>query len=125
MAIVVAVALQLWGIYRPTPPPSEPGLPHLDKVFHAGSFALPVILLLLLIGRIHLLVVAVFALHAVISEVIQAAFYTQRAGDPTDTLADLIGTALGVAIFALIARRRPVPRAAAKPRPRGPGGGDG
>lgn len=113
----LAVAAQLWGLYRVAGPPSAPWFPHADKLQHAVGFGLPVALLLLALGlragehpprlsRPALgLVVAVFAAHAVTSEVVQHLFYASRSGDPLDVLADLVGVALGTGL-ALGALRR-------------------
>jgi VanZ family protein len=43
-------------------------------------------------------VVAVFAAHGVVSELVQHLFYTTRSGDPFDVLADWTGTALGAVV---------------------------
>jgi VanZ family protein len=106
IASVVAVALQLWGVYRPTPPPGDPLFPHFDKVLHAVGFALPVLLLLLLLERWSGWVLGTFAGHAVVSEVIQSAFYRRRSGDPLDVLADLVGVGIGAAVFGMTRRAR-------------------
>ena len=106
----LAVTAQLWGLYRVAGPPTAPWFPHVDKLQHAAGFALPVALLLLALGlraaeRSHRLsrrtvgvVLAVFAVHAVLSEVVQHRFYASRTGDPVDVLADLLGVVLGAAL---------------------------
>ena len=113
----LAIVAQLWGLYRVAGPPSAPWFPHADKLQHAVGFGLPVALLLLALGLRALeqpprlsrlapgLVVAVSAVHAVTSEVVQHRFYVSRSGDPLDVLADLVGVALGAAL-ALGALRR-------------------
>ena len=113
----LAVIAQLWGLYRVPGPPSGPWFPHADKLQHVVGFALPVALLLLALGlraaeRLHRLsrpalgtVVAVFAVHAVLSEVAQHRFYASRTGDPLDVLADLVGVALGAALALDLLRR--------------------
>lgn len=68
-------------------------IPYLDKVVHAVIFGVPVWLLGRLTGRVWL-VAGAFALHAVISELIQLWFVPNRSGDPLDALADLIGIAI-------------------------------
>ena len=55
------------------------------------------------------LVVALFVLHAGVSEVVQGELYTTRSGDPLDALADVVGTALGLAAYVLLVRRRVAP----------------
>ena len=50
-------------------------------------------------------VVAVFAAHAVVSELVQHTFYTGRTGDPLDVLADGVGTAVGALVGSAVLRR--------------------
>jgi hypothetical protein len=116
---VLALAGQLYGLYRVTGPPTPPWFPQADKLEHALGFALPAALVLLTLdvrararrragepsGGRAVLVAAVFAAHAVLSELIQHAFYRHRTGDPFDVLADCTGVALGVGT-ALVLRRR-------------------
>jgi VanZ family protein len=114
LGAVVAVLLQLWGLYRVAGPPQPSWFRFADKVEHAVSFALPVLLILLagaLRGRfgrqwpdtrMDVLVVAIFAAHAVVSEVIQHVWYRYRTGDPLDVLADWVGIAVGFLLFRLI-----------------------
>jgi VanZ family protein len=128
----LAVAAQLWGLYRVVGPPDSPWFPHADKLQHAAGFAVPVALLLLALGlraidlsqrltrRALVVVVAVFAAHAVVSEVVQHQLYARRTGDVLDVLADLAGVVLGT-VLALGALRRWPPsgepsRRAAEPR---------
>jgi VanZ family protein len=116
-AALLAVALQLWGLYRVAGPPQPAWFPHADKAEHAIGFALPVLLILLTVTlrgsewqwpspRTSALVVGVFAAHAVLSEMIQHLWYRYRTGDPADVLADLAGIAVGVLLFRLIVQRR-------------------
>ena len=103
----VALALQLWGLYRSSEPPGGSWFPGADKVLHGVSFALPVILIPLAYAlrrravggrpRIRVLVAVgwLFVVHAVVSELIQHAFYPGRAGDPLDVLADWSGIVVG------------------------------
>ncbi|WP_375426567.1 VanZ family protein [uncultured Friedmanniella sp.] len=118
---VLALAGQLYGLYRVAGPPTPSGFPQTDKLEHASGFALPTALVLtalvvraqaqtpvrVLSGRTVVRVAAVFATHAVVSELVQHFFYTRRSGDPLDVVADWVGTALGVAV-GLALRRRPV-----------------
>lgn len=124
-AAVVAVAVHLFGLYRPTGPPSPSWFPHADKAEHLLGFGLPVLLLLLAARawvpastgavvrrdrqrhRLGPLVAAVFAAHAVVSELVQHFFYSGRTGDPLDALADLVGVALGWAASRPLAARLP------------------
>jgi VanZ family protein len=106
----LAVVAQLYGVYRVTGPPSPPWFRNADKVEHAVGFALPVALVLVAAGlralsrgcrpteRTRTVVVAVFAAHGVVSELVQHIFYTTRSGDPLDVLADWSGTALGAVV---------------------------
>lgn len=117
LAAALAVGLQLYGLYRPSGPPSDLSLPGLDKVAHMIIFALPVLLVLLGLRRAEALrpgqrakarfwiVPVMFAAHAVISELIQGRFYRHRTGDALDVLADLLGIAVGYGAFMVIQRR--------------------
>ncbi|MET0695384.1 MAG: VanZ family protein [Propionibacteriaceae bacterium] len=105
-----AVAVHLFGLYRPTGPPSPSWFPHIDKAEHLIGFGAPVCLVLLarwrwrrrsgqdLTRRFTGLVVGAFALHALVSEVAQHFFYVHRTGDVLDVLADWTGVALGWAV---------------------------
>jgi VanZ family protein len=116
---IIAVLLQLWGLYRVAGPPQPPWFPFADKVEHAVGFALPVLLILLAIasrGAVSwqwpnmrtgvLLVVAIFAAHGVVSELVQHQWYRYRTGDPLDVLADWVGIAVGMLLIRLILLRR-------------------
>jgi hypothetical protein len=128
-ATALAVALQLWGLYAPAPSSGTEWFPDADKVAHAVGFGLPVALIMLadmlrrrsrgLPPRARVLVVAIWvsAAHAVVSELIQHAFYTNRHGDPLDLLADWSGiaiaamlTGLGIGLRRTSARRPQLPR---------------
>jgi VanZ family protein len=114
---VVATLLQLWGLYRVIGPSQVPWIPYPDKVAHIVGFALPVMLILLAVAlrhplgarrpslRIGALVVALFAAHAVVSELIQHVWYQYRTGDPLDVIADWIGIAAGAALVRLMVLR--------------------
>ena len=114
----VALLLQLWGLYRVAGPPQPSWFRFPDKVEHAAGFALPVLLILLAAAlhgrpgwqwpgtRTSVLVVAIFAAHAVVSELIQHLWYRYRTGDPLDVLADCVGIAVGFLLFRLIFLRR-------------------
>ncbi len=120
---VVAVAVQIWGLYRVGGPPSPPWFPHADKVEHAVGFGAPLLLILLTLAArrrqlgtsrlqprlVSAVVVAAFFVQAVVSEVVQHLFYATRTGDPYDVLADSVGIGLGVLAFSALrstARRR-------------------
>jgi hypothetical protein len=116
-AAVLAVALQLWGLYRLAGPPQQPWFPLADKLEHAVAFALPVMLILLAAALrrplgwqwpspvTQAVVVGVFAAHAVVSELIQHVWYRHRTGDPLDVVADWVGVAGGVILLRLILPR--------------------
>jgi hypothetical protein len=122
----LSVAVHLYGLYRPTGPPAPGWFPNVDKLEHLLGFGLPVALILLARaaldrrrpgpdrttrahrsdGPFTLVVVGAFALHAVLSELVQHFFYTSRSGDPLDLLADWAGVALGWGAARLLTRRR-------------------
>jgi VanZ family protein len=112
VAAVLAVLVQLWGLYRVTGPPTAPWFPNADKVEHFLGFAVPVFLVLLAcwLGRTMrtrtiVVVAVVFAAHAVLSEIIQHNFYRERSGDPLDVLADWSGIIVGVCGLLIVSRR--------------------
>jgi VanZ family protein len=114
----LAVLLQLWGLYRALGPAQPSWFRFADKLQHVVGFALPVLLILLTIalrgrfgwqwpGRgISILVVAIFAAHAIVSEVIQHVWYRYRTGELLDVVADWLGIAIGIVVFRLIYLRR-------------------
>ena len=114
LGAVFAVLLQLWGLYRVAGPPQPPWCPFADKIEHAVGFAVPVLLILLAIAlrgpmswqwpnmRTGVFVVAVFAAHGVVSELVQHQWYRYRTGDPLDVLADWVGIAVGMLLIRLI-----------------------
>ena len=116
-AAAVALAVHLWGLYRDHGPPSVPWFPQADKLEHLVGFGLPCLLVLLALHlraaaaarplgrRAVALVVGLFVLHAGVSEIIQGELYTTRSGDPFDALADVAGTALGLAAYLVLRRR--------------------
>lgn len=118
LGAVFAVLLQLWGLYRVAGPPQPPWFPFADKVEHAVGFAVPVLLILLAIAlrgsvsgqwpntRTGVFVVAIFAAHGVVSELVQHQWYRYRTGDPLDVLADWVGIAVGMLLSRLILLRR-------------------
>lgn len=107
-----AVIVQLIAVYKPSEPPLPSSLPGLDKFGHAALFAAPVFCLLLAArdrsGRLPravvVLIPSIFVVHAVLSELIQAAFFVHRDGDPFDALADALGVGLGLLGAWLIGR---------------------
>jgi hypothetical protein len=122
---MVTVSGQFFGLYRPTGPPPPSWFPQADKVEHALGFATPVFLICAarlrqlaeravverpdsarLSRRFQATVLAFFIAQAVVSEVIQHFFYRHRTGDPFDTLADIVGIALGLLVTWLVIRHQ-------------------
>ncbi len=113
-----AVLVHLVGLYRTAGPPSPSWFPQADKVEHVVGFGAPVFLILVarqwsgravgrpLTGRFAGVVVAIFGLHAVVSELIQHFFYVSRTGDPLDAVADSLGVALGSTLAWRVSQRR-------------------
>jgi hypothetical protein len=109
--------VQLWGLYRPLGPPSLPWFPHVDKVEHVMGFGIPLFVVLLTVARWSapsgrrirsarlLLVVGLFAIHGIVSELVQGTFYVSRSADPMDVLADWTGIILAVLGYRLLTRR--------------------
>jgi hypothetical protein len=118
LASAAAVVGQQVGLYGPSGPIRPTWFPSADKVQHAIGFALPMFLVLLTsqiyaarAGRtLRSLGVAatagVFAVNAVVSELVQARPGSGRSGDPADAVADLIGIGLGWLAFRRVAERR-------------------
>lgn len=114
---MTAVVVQQIGLYGPSGPVQR-WFPSADKLQHAIGFALPMFLVLLTsqiyaarAGRtlrpLEVAAVAgVFAVNAVVSELVQARPGSGRSGDPVDAVADLIGIGLGWAAFRLLVARR-------------------
>lgn len=113
---VVAVAVQLFGLYRAGGPPEAGVFPGVDKVEHLLGFAVPLVLVLLtawwprnggsagISRRFGVVVTVVFVAQAVVSELVQAALLPMRSGDPLDAVADSLGLILGWGCFALLTR---------------------
>jgi VanZ family protein len=101
----LALLVHLVALYAPGSPDGAlelPWLPGADKVVHLLIFAVPVYLFGRLTRRVGL-VAGAFAVHAVVSELVQWRFVPYRDGDPLDALVDLIGIGLAV----LLLKRRP------------------
>jgi VanZ family protein len=116
-AAALSVLVHLFGLYRPTGPPTPSWFPSADKLEHLVGFGAPVCLVLLALAfrrsdglgnpaRTTALVTGLFALHAVVSELAQHFFYVHRTGDPRDVLADWLGVLLGAVAAELVLRRR-------------------
>lgn len=118
VASAAAVVAQQVGLYGPTGPVQLTWFLGADKLQHTIGFALPMFLVLLTsqiyaarAGRtLRSLWVAatagVFAVNAVVSELVQSRPGSGRYGDPVDTIADLIGIGLGWLAFRLLTNRR-------------------
>ena len=91
-----AVVLQLVVLYWPNPASPPGSLPSLDKLVHAGVFA-AVAFAGTRAGVPLVLLAVALAAHAGLSEVLQATVLANRQGDGLDVVADLVGTALGLA----------------------------
>ena len=99
----LAVAVQVIVLYSPSSH-GELLFPQADKVVHVLVFLVPVAVALLA-GLRPPAVVALFAAQAVVSEVVQGALLPARSGDAVDVVADLVGIALGVALWHLVDAR--------------------
>ncbi|MFC7487877.1 VanZ family protein [Knoellia sp. CPCC 206453] len=106
--VLVAVVLQFVLLYSPSGGGASP-FPNFDKLVHCSIFALPVFFALL--ARLPWVpVIAVLALHAPVSELLQWALLPHRSGDPWDVVADLVGMALGAAAAHLALNREQTER---------------
>ena len=100
--VVPVLAGHLLALYLP----GVPGVPeprYVDKVVHVALFGIPVLLLGRLTGWIWL-VAAIFAVHSVVSELVQLWWVPGRDGDVFDAAADLVGVA--IAVWWLLRTRR-------------------
>lgn len=117
---MVALAVQLIGLYSPSQPGPQSQLP-LDKIAHFTMFA-AVAVTALGVGWPARWVGPLLAAHAGLSEVVQAQLLPNRAGDPGDVVADLIGTAVGLLLGWAVSgrsRRGDEPRLPDAPQGRG------
>lgn len=115
--LVLSLLVQLWVLYDPAPGDPVLTFPLADKLVHAAIFAIPVVLAARA-GLPWRLVLVALAVHAPLSEAIQASVFPERSGTWADVLADLAG--LGVAIALVGSGSSPV----APARPRMPRGDD-
>ncbi len=104
-AFAGAVVLNLVVLLAPDPDAPGSGVPGLDKVVHAGVFALLTAAGLAVGLAARWFVPAVLA-WAALSEVIQATLLPARSGDWRDLVADAVGVAVGVAAVRAVAARR-------------------
>jgi len=91
---VAACLLQLYGVYSPRQAAPDVGLPLADKFAHLFLFGSVAFLGLKAAVPARWLLVALVS-NAVVSELVQHFVLPQRSGDPFDSLADLLGVAVG------------------------------
>jgi len=101
----VCLVIQLAILYFPQGV-GGPQVPGLDKVVHLSIFAAPA-MAALTAGLPARWVLAVLAVHAPVSELIQHLWLSQRRGDVVDVVADLCGIALGGLAYLVWSRRQP------------------
>lgn len=89
LALAVALAAHLYGLYTPGEPGASEWFPNSDKLMHVLGFGTPATLAVLVFR--HWWPIAVFAGHAVVSEVAQGLWLPGRDGDVLDVAADLTG----------------------------------
>jgi VanZ family protein len=94
IGFVAACLLQLYGVYSPSQAGPDVGLPLADKVAHLFLFGSVAFLGLKAAVPARWLLVALVG-NALISELVQHFALSQRSGDPFDSLADLLGVAVG------------------------------
>lgn len=104
VALVLALAAHLYGLYTPGEPGASEWFPNSDKLLHFFGFAVPTLLAMLVVR--HWWPAPVFAAHAVISEIVQGLFLPNRDGDVWDALADLTGVLVATAVWLAWRRRR-------------------
>ena len=91
--LVVVVAVHLAALYWPRVTIGSP-VANTDKAVHLLLFAVPVVVAARVFGSVRWPML-VFALHAPVSEVVQAAVLPGRSGDPVDAVFDLAGVVIG------------------------------
>jgi VanZ family protein len=94
IGFVAACLLHLYGVYSPRQAGPEVGLPLADKVAHLFLFGSVAFLGLKAAVPARWLLVALVS-NAVVSELVQYLVLPQRSGDPFDSVADLLGVAVG------------------------------
>ena len=100
---VVAVVLQTCVLYWPVVSVEGP-VSWTDKVVHVFVFAVPTYLVGWALRRVGL-AVAIFLLHAPLSELVQHFLLPGRSGDVWDAVVDVIGVALAAGLLLVRARR--------------------
>lgn len=96
-ALALALAAHLYGLYTPGEPGASEWFPNSDKLLHFFGFAAPTLLAMLVVRRWW--PAAVFAAHAVISELVQAWLLPGRDGDVWDVTADVSGVLAAAAAW--------------------------
>ena len=90
---VLACLIHLYGVYSPRQAGPEL-FPYSDKVFHLLIFG-SVAFLGLRIGIPSRWLLGFLVANAVVSELVQHFLLPDRSGDPFDSVADLVGVAVG------------------------------
>jgi hypothetical protein len=98
--LVASLLLQLVVLYSPATP-GGPEVNGLDKLIHAAVFGVPA-LAALLANLPRRWVLGLLAVHAPLSELVQATVLPSRDGDVWDGVADLTGVGLALAAFVVI-----------------------
>ena len=101
LVLLVALVVQVAGLYASTVPGPQDGPPGLDKVGHLVALAVPACLAALLGAR---WVLVALLLHALVSEPLQSQLAPLREPELLDALADLVGIAVGVAVARALGR---------------------
>ncbi|MFT4218607.1 MAG: hypothetical protein QM619_15675 [Micropruina sp.] len=118
VAFALALIAHFCGLYLPAEPDASQWFPNSDKVLHFLGFGIPSTLAVLLTLR--WLPIAVFAAHAVVSEIAQGMLLPGRDGDPMDVLADITGVLVSVAAWWWLQRPRASATASSSPTNRTP-----
>ena len=103
LSAVVAVLVQLCVLYWPVVTVEGP-VSWTDKVVHLLVFAVPTYLVGRALRNVGL-AVAIFVVHAPVSELIQHFLLPGRSGDVWDAVVDVIGVALAAGVLLVSARR--------------------
>jgi hypothetical protein len=102
LAAIFVVLVQLTVLYWPAVTVTGP-VSWSDKVVHLAVFAVPTWLVGWATRRV-VLTVAIFLLHAPVSELVQHYLLPARTGDVWDAVLDVVGVAVG-AVLLVVGRR--------------------
>jgi hypothetical protein len=106
LAFTLACLINLYAVYWPTEPAPTGGIPYADKIAHFGIFALVAVTGRWAGIRVRWLAPAL-VVQAIGSEIVQGTLESGgRDGDAFDALADLLGSAAGLAVAELVLRKR-------------------